>query len=331
MSRSCQSATFSSPAIAPRADDARQPADPLRDDRVPLVRHRRRSLLTTAERLLDLAHLRPGEVADLEREPLERRGEECERVQQLGMAVALEDLRGARSGLEPEPLAGDPLDLGIGGGVGADRARQLADAHPFERPSDAGAVTLEREGPAGELETERRRLGVDAVRAADRQCLAMLLGARDDGDERAVDPGEDQRAGVADLKRERGVEDVGGRQAVVEPAPLLAETLGDGVDEGGDVVVRARLDLGDALRASERRARSRIVVDRLARHDAGLGPAVQRGELDLEPAREPRFVRPDRRHGRAGVARNHCSESSARLRRDLGRPAARAESAMSER
>ena len=71
MSRSCQSATFSSPAIAPRADDARQPADPLGDDRVPLVRHRRRSLLAAPEGLLDLAHLRPGEVADLEREPLE--------------------------------------------------------------------------------------------------------------------------------------------------------------------------------------------------------------------------------------------------------------------
>ena len=55
------------------ADDARQPADPLGDDRVPLVRHRRRALLAASERLLDLAHLRPGEVADLEREPLERR------------------------------------------------------------------------------------------------------------------------------------------------------------------------------------------------------------------------------------------------------------------
>ena len=53
------------------ADDTRQPADPLGDDRVPLVRHRRRSLLTASEGLLDLAHLRPGEVPDLEREPLE--------------------------------------------------------------------------------------------------------------------------------------------------------------------------------------------------------------------------------------------------------------------
>ena len=77
MSRSCQSATFSSPTSAWRADDAREPADPLGDDRVPLVRHRRRPLLAAAERLLDLAHLGPREVPDLEREPLERRGEQA--------------------------------------------------------------------------------------------------------------------------------------------------------------------------------------------------------------------------------------------------------------
>jgi hypothetical protein len=36
-------------------DDAREPADALGDDRVPLVRHRRRALLAAAERLLHLA------------------------------------------------------------------------------------------------------------------------------------------------------------------------------------------------------------------------------------------------------------------------------------
>ena len=227
------------------------------------------------------------------------------------MAVALEDLRRARRGLEPEPLAGDPLDLRVGRGVRADGAGELADPHPFERPGDARAIALEGEGPAGELETEGRRLCVDAVGAADRQRLAMLLGARHDGGEGAVDPREDQRAGIADLERERGVEDVRRRQAVVEPAPLLAEPLGDGVDERGDVVVGPRLDLRDALGRRNDGARANR-LDRLARHDAGLGPALQRGQLDLQPARQPRLVRPDRRHGRAGVARNHSSESTAR-------------------
>ena len=77
----------------------------------------------------------------------------------------------------------------------------------------------------------------------------MLLGARDDDGERAVERLEDERAGLADLERERGVDDVGGGQAVVEPAALLAELLGDGVDERRGVVVERRLELGDPLRA----------------------------------------------------------------------------------
>ena len=283
MSRSCQSATFSSPTSAFAADDAREPADPLGDDRVALVRHRRRALLAAAERLLDLAHLRAREMPDLEREPLERRREQRERVQHLGVPVALEDLRRARRRLEPEPLAGDPLDLRIGRRVGADGAGELADAHPLERARDAGAVALERERPAGELEPERRRLGVDAVRAPDRERVAVLLGAGDDGGERALDPFEHERARLADLERERGVEHVRRRQPVVEPAPLVAELLGDRVDERGDVVVRPRLDLGHALRRRRDRPRADR-LDRLARHDADLGPALERGELDVEPA-----------------------------------------------
>ena len=87
-------------------------------------------------------------MADLEREPLERRREQRERVQHLGVAVALEDLRRARRRLEPEPLAGDPLDLGIGRGVGADRAGKLADADPLERARDTDAVALEARRPS---------------------------------------------------------------------------------------------------------------------------------------------------------------------------------------
>ncbi len=109
-----------------RPHDPRDPADALGRDRVALVRHRRRALLAAAERLLDLAHLGAGEMADLGREAIERRGEQGERREQLGVPVALQDLRRARRGLEAEPLAGDALHLGLGGGVGADGAGELA-------------------------------------------------------------------------------------------------------------------------------------------------------------------------------------------------------------
>ena len=90
----------------------------------------------------------------------------------------------------------------------------------------------------------------------------------------------------------------------MEPAPVLAEPLRDGVDERGDVVVRLALDLRHALR---RRHDGALADrgDRLARHDADLGPAVERCELDVEPAAQLLAVRPDLAHGRAGVARDH--------------------------
>ena len=53
--------------------------------------------------------------------------------QELGMAVAGDHLRRHRIGLEVEPLAGDPLDLGIDPRVRADGARELADAAGLER------------------------------------------------------------------------------------------------------------------------------------------------------------------------------------------------------
>src|SRR5438045_8551845 len=145
------------------AHDPREPADALGDDRIPLVRHRRRSLLAAAEPLLHLGDLRTREVADLECELVERGGEDRERREELGVAVALHDLRRARCGLETEPLARDPLDLGLGRGPGADGAGELADADAVERTAEPAAVSVELEGPAGELEAERDRLRVDAV------------------------------------------------------------------------------------------------------------------------------------------------------------------------
>ena len=86
------------------AQHPRQAGDPLGGDRVALVRHRARALLARAEGLLDLAHLRALEVADLGREALEPGAGERDRLEQLGVAVARHDLGGDRLGREPEPL-----------------------------------------------------------------------------------------------------------------------------------------------------------------------------------------------------------------------------------
>jgi hypothetical protein len=115
------------------------------------VRHRRRPLLAAAERLLDLANFRPGEVADLERETVERRGEDGERREQLSMPVALQDLGGYRRRLEPERLAGDALHIRWRTRVCPDGAGELPDPHAGERVLEPIAVAPELKRPAQEL------------------------------------------------------------------------------------------------------------------------------------------------------------------------------------
>src|SRR5262249_30081699 len=123
----------------------------------------------------------------------------------------------------------------------------LPDPVRLEPAREAMPVAVELEGPAGELPAEGRRLSMDAVRAADADRVAMLFGPPDDRVEGAVETCEEQLPGVLDLQRERSVDDVGGGEAVVDPAAFGAELLGDRVDERGDIVVSRALDLGDAL------------------------------------------------------------------------------------
>ena len=190
-----------------QANDAGEPAEPLRDDGVALVRHRRRSLLPAAERLLDLANLRPGEMPDLERKRLERRCDDGQRRKQLGVTIALEDLGRRRCGLQAEPLAREALDLRVGRGVRADRAGELADAHALQSALDTSSIAIELERPARQLETERGRLAC-TVRASDQQRVPVLLGPANDGGRRPVDPLEDQRTCLEDLERQGGVEHI---------------------------------------------------------------------------------------------------------------------------
>ena len=83
------------------------------------------------------------------------------------------------SGSRPSRSQAMRSTSGSSAAVGADGARELADAIRLERAHEPRAVAVELEGPAGELPAERRRLGVDAVRAADADRAAVLLGAAD--------------------------------------------------------------------------------------------------------------------------------------------------------
>ena len=63
------------------------------------------------------------------------------------MPVALQDLRRGRRRLETEAFAGEPFELGIGGRIGADRARELADAQLLQRTCETTAAAVERDQP----------------------------------------------------------------------------------------------------------------------------------------------------------------------------------------
>ena len=217
-------------------------------------------------------------------------------------------------GLEAELLARDALDLGLQLGVGADGAGQLPDAVLLERPRNSCASAVELEGPARQLPAEGDRLGVDAVRAADHHRRSVLFRAPDDRGEGAVDPLEDERAGILDLQREACVDDVRRREAEMNPASLRAELLGHRIDERGRVVVGDALDLGHAFR----RGHGDALADRadvVLRDLTDARPALECRQLDVEPTPELVLVRPDPRHRRSGVARNHWFDSRLRAGR----------------
>ncbi len=99
MSRSCHSATFSSAGVDGRADQPREPGQILGQDRVALVRHRRRALLPGREIFLGLAQFGALQMADLGRQPLDAGGDQGQGHEELGVAVARDHLGRDRLGL----------------------------------------------------------------------------------------------------------------------------------------------------------------------------------------------------------------------------------------
>ena len=124
MSRSCQSGTFSRPTSAAARTTRARPEMRSATFGLRLCGIADEPFMPGGERLLDLAHLGAREVADLGREAVERGRAQGERREQLGVPVARDHLGRDRIGLEPEALAGDPLDLGVERRVRADRARR---------------------------------------------------------------------------------------------------------------------------------------------------------------------------------------------------------------
>jgi hypothetical protein len=137
------------------------------------------------------------------------------------------------------------LNARIDVGEGADRARDGAGRDVGARGFEADAVAGELGVRLGELETEGDRLSMDAVTAADGRGHLVLERAALEHREQLVEVGEEDVGGLGQLDRQAGVEHIGTRHALVEPARLGAHLLTGPSEEGDDVVLRDRLNLVD--------------------------------------------------------------------------------------
>src|SRR3990167_7707884 len=124
------------------------------------------------------------------------------------MTVTRNDL--GRDGLAPETQA--PQHPRLEGrapmGVHSDGSRELSGPAALERRAQAIEIPAPLDVPAEEFEPEARRLGVDAVGAADRGKVAVP-------ERQALERGEqdphvllENPSALPDLERERGVDDV---------------------------------------------------------------------------------------------------------------------------
>ncbi len=168
---------------------------------------------------------------------------------------------------------------------------------------EAVEVAVGLEGEAGEAEPEGRRLGVDAVGAPDAEGVAVLERTLDQGVAIGAGAGEHDLARLSELQRQGRVEDVGGGQPVVDPAPVLADRGGDDIDERGDVVVGDPLALVDCLDPERRLLPCRL--GRLPRHDALHRPRLGCRQLHLQPALQLPLLRPDLTYLRTGIPGDH--------------------------
>jgi hypothetical protein len=267
------------------------------------VRHGARALLALAEGLLRLQHFRALEPANLERDLLQRRCRHGQGGAELGMAIALDDLRRHRLRAQTEGGAHLVLDLGVDVGEVTHRAGELAHRHDVARPTQPLEIAPGLDVPHGDLEAKRGRLRVHPVRAPHRQRVAV---AKREGPE----PGPQTLLSLqqeirrpAQLQRGGRVPDVVGGEADVDEARVGPQLLLEAGEESDHLVLDATLDLQDAAD-----------VDAGARPDAlhGVGrdatsPGVRLAhrELDAEPRLVLRVLAPEPAHGGPRVPLDH--------------------------
>ena len=231
------------------ADEAGEAADLFGGDGIALVGHGRTAALLVAEVFLGFADFGALQVADFEGDFFERGGDERENADILRVTIALNDLRGNGRDVKAELLADFLFDFRAEVRGVADGAGDFAELHVAGGFAEAGDIALIFGKPVGDLEAEGDGLGMDAVGAADLRGVLKFVGAEIEDFAEEDEVAFDDVRGVADEEGLRGVHDVVGGHAVVQPAGGVGITNGfaDGHGEGDDVVLDAGFEFVDVL------------------------------------------------------------------------------------
>jgi hypothetical protein len=224
------------------AQQAGHAGDPLAQDGIALVGHRRAALLARPERLHQLADLGVLEVADLGGDAFHRAARNGDRCDQRRVAVPLDDLRGDWVAVQSQLGQHLVLQVRLEVAVRANRPGDLAGCGVVGCGGEAGPVASNLESPAGNLHAHRGGLGVDRMGAAHHHGAGLGAGSSDQRCDKRVGIGNQTRAGGLELEGQPGVHNVAAREAQVEVPALLPYRFGDLADKGDDVMVGGLLD-----------------------------------------------------------------------------------------
>ena len=147
------------------------------------------------------------------------------------------------------------------------------------------------------------RLRMDSMSSADHYQAPMFTGPLGRCHSYAADPFDEQIAGIAKLPGQRGIEDVGGSQPLVDPAPSWTDMGGHFLKKSENIMPSASLISLNLAQVELRPPANRAGI--LGGDDFFSGHALAGQDFNLQPAAEFGFLCPYSGHRRAGVAGNH--------------------------
>ena len=196
-----------------------------------------------------------------------------------------------------------PLNPRIEMRMGAHRAAQLADSHPFQRLRESLFRPAEFIEHERELQPEGDRLGVNAVTPPNHRRHLVTARLVADHAAQIADVVEQDFACLAQLNRKRGIENVGGSKPLMNPACGRANRRRHVFQKRDDIVIRALLDFVDL---GNRKARALSDFLRVRVRDLSDRRHCLAGErFDLEPDFEFPLLGPEFAHRGAGITIDH--------------------------